>query len=502
MRHVTATVDRIGLLQIDSVNVLTRAHYLPLFSRLGPYDRALLDRASGRAPRRLVEYWAHEASLVPPSTQRLLRWRMRRSEEAWGGMRSIAAQRPDLVQAVRDELKDRTVPMTAGQVEAALEHDVPRAKVDWGWNWSEVKRALEFLFYAGEISSAGRTTSFERRYAVPGAGPAARRRRRAGPQRPRGVRRADPDRGPGARRRERALPARLLPAPSGRLARGGRRTGRQPASCCPWRSRAGGRPGYLHRDARLPRRVDARALLVPFDPLVWFRWRAEHLFGFHYRIEIYVPAEKRVHGYYVLPFLLGDRLVARVDLKADRQSGALLVRSAYAEDHAPPETAAELAAELHDMARWLDLDDVRVEERGDLAAALSVEVSAGLSPSTVPASARRTPARRRRRPGRRRGRADRRRRAGSSRPSRSPGAAPQRRRSTVTPDQPTATAAASGSCRSSARSSGQPRVGRGQRGPCPGSSRYASASRGDPRAERPGGRAAGAGPATAGAPAP
>jgi len=167
MRHLTSTVERIGLLQIDSVNVLSRAHYLPLFSRLGAYDRALLDRASSRAPRRLVEYWAHEASLVPPTTLPLLRWRMRRSEEAWGGIRSIVAQRPELVQAVRDELRHRTVPMTAGQVETALEHDVPRAKVDWGWNWSEVKRALEFLFYAGEISSAGRTTSFERRYAVP-----------------------------------------------------------------------------------------------------------------------------------------------------------------------------------------------------------------------------------------------------------------------------------------------------------------------------------------------
>ena len=120
MRHLTSTVERIGLLQIDSVNVLSRAHYLPLFSRLGAYDRALLDRATGRAPRRLVEYWAHEASLVPPDTLRLLRWRMRRSEEAWGGIRSIAAQRPDLVQAVRDELRDRRVPMTAGQVEAAL----------------------------------------------------------------------------------------------------------------------------------------------------------------------------------------------------------------------------------------------------------------------------------------------------------------------------------------------------------------------------------------------
>ena len=165
MRHVQRVVDRVQVVQIDSVNVVARSQYLPFFSRLGPYDTALLDRARDRAPRRLVEYWAHEASLVPPSTWPLLDFRMQRAHaDAWGGMQRVAQEHPALVEAVRAEVVARG-PLTSREVEAALEHDLPRDREDWGWNWSLVKNALEHLFWAGEITSAGRTTQFERRYA-------------------------------------------------------------------------------------------------------------------------------------------------------------------------------------------------------------------------------------------------------------------------------------------------------------------------------------------------
>lgn len=371
MRHLQGVVDRLGLLQIDSVNVLARAHLVPVFSRLGPYDTELVRRAAGSPPRRLVEAWAHQASYVPPTTSRLLGWRQRDYlRHSWGMIADVPLRHAAVVGEVVDLVRERG-PVTAREVHAVLEAEHPHVSTGW-WSWSVAKRVLEFLFFTGRLTAAGRNAAFERRYDLtervlpaevlalpePSAGDAVRELLEIG-ARAHGVGTvrcfADYFRltGPGVRRALQELvdAGALLPV---RVAGWDRET-------------------YLHRDATLPRRAEGRAVVSPFDPVVFERRRLEELFGMHYRIEIYVPEPQRTHGYYVLPFLLGDRFAARVDLKADRAARRLVVPGAFAEDGAPPATADELAAELRLLARWLTLDDVVVPPgaRGDLAGVLA-----------------------------------------------------------------------------------------------------------------------------------
>ena len=372
VRHLRRVLGRIGLLQVDSVNVLQRAHYLPLFSRLGRYPMGLLDRAAWRAPRDLFEYWGHEASLIPVALHPYLRWRMARARDhAWGGMKWVAANRPDLVARVLDEVKARG-PMTAAEIEASVVGPPSaNAKVDWGWNWTETKRALEWLFYSGEVTAAARNTAFARLYDVPERVLPAAVLDAPTPTEPEAhrelVRLAAAAMGVAAEVELRdyfRLPVDEARRAVAELVEAGEL---RPVTVEGWRPRA-----YLYSGAKLPRRVNASALLSPFDPLIWERNRTERLFDFRYRIEIYTPAPKRVHGYYVLPFLLGDALVARVDLKADRKAGVLRVPGAWGEAGRPPgEVAEALAGALRRTATWLGLDEVAAPERGDLAAALA-----------------------------------------------------------------------------------------------------------------------------------
>ncbi|MPV37797.1 winged helix-turn-helix domain-containing protein [Georgenia subflava] len=379
MAHLQRLIDRVGLLQIDSVNVVARAHLLPVFSRLGPYDVALLDRASGRAPRRLVEFWAHEASYVPPRTYQLLRWRMAayRVRNHWG--RELS-HHPGLVEAVRDHVAEHG-PITAGRLHTVLGHE-RGAKDNWGWNWTPAKHALEHLFEVGEIAAAHRTPQFERAYdltervlppavlaePVPGRADAVRELVAIG-ARAHGV----------ASIRCLADYFRLGTADARQAAAELVEEGvLEPVRVSGWQ-----RPAYLHTAARLPWRTSARALLAPFDPLVFERRRLLELFGMHYRIGIYTPAADRTHGYYALPFLLGEHLVARVDVKADRAAGLLRVRAALAEDAgavpglvragggawpARGVVVENLAAELADLGAWLGLGAVVIDPdaHGDL----------------------------------------------------------------------------------------------------------------------------------------
>lgn len=365
--EVRRLVDKLGVLQIDSVNVLARAHTLPVYARLGIYDRAHLDTlAHGGKQRRLFEYWGHAASLMPVAMQPLFRWRMenaRTGRNIYTGLARFAEANKKLIRDMRREIEQRG-PSAVGDFASHANREA-----GW-WGWSDAKCALEWLFWTGELTTATRRATFERIYDIP----------------------------------ERVLPDSVLAAPTpdeadakrSLIDRSARALGIGTEACLRdyyrldsaaakrairdlvetgalrevkvegWETSA-----YVHADARRPKAVAARALLSPFDPLVWHRDRAEALFGAHIRIELYTPKHKRIHGYYVLPFLFGDRIVGRVDLKAERDAETLQVLSAHCEpDIAADVFVAELADEIRLMARWLGLPRIKTSRTGDAAAAL------------------------------------------------------------------------------------------------------------------------------------
>jgi uncharacterized protein len=373
-RHLVRTMERIRLLQLDSVNVAVRAHYMPLFSRLGHYERALVDDAawtdSARRPRLLVEYWAHEASLLPVRDWPLLRARAKRA--GWWRHYAVLVERhPGLVDEVLSAVKELG-PVGAGELEAVLGGPArPRPPGASWWERSDVKRICEYLFGVGALTTGARR-HFQRLYDLPErvlppevlAEPAPPEDAAARAL----VRRAAAALGvatePDLRDYYRIAPEHSRRAVLDLVAAGEL----EPVQVRGWRH-----PAYRVPGAVVPRRISGRALLCPFDPLIWERARTMRIFGFHYRVEIYVPEPKREYGYYVFPFLLDGELVARVDLKADRRAGVLRVPGAFAEpgtDRA--RVVAELASALREMAEWLELDGVTVGERGDLAAPLAV----------------------------------------------------------------------------------------------------------------------------------
>ena len=368
-RHLRRVLDRVGLVQIDSVNVLTRSHELPFLARLGPYPRAALARWLWESGE-VFEYWGHEASLLPVELQPLLRWRMRGNHQ-WYDVDTFERQHPQLATQILEAVADRG-PVPLGQL-AHLGEAIKRTKPAPGnmWNWTPAKRAVEWLFWTGAVSAVRNPASFERSYVLPTHVVPKAILDRPTP--------TDADAQKAllllaARSHGVATAASLadyhrlnLPVARGLVAELAADGALREVQVEGWKQ-----PAYLHPDAVLPRWVRASALLSPFDSLVWDRDRTEALFGFRYRIEIYVPAAKRVHGYYVLPFLHRGELAARVDLKADRQAGALLVRGAYGEDGIDHgDVVPALHDRLAELAGFLGLDDVRVEANGDLAGALA-----------------------------------------------------------------------------------------------------------------------------------
>jgi uncharacterized protein len=367
--RIRELIESLGLLQLDSVNVFSRSHYMPVFSRLGPYDRSVLDGLAGHAPqaveRSLVEYWGHEASLMSFQTWRLLRWRFERVDrEFYKPVIALARKRPDLLEDVLALVAARG-PIRAGATAGSR----PVRRRGEMWNWHDGKMALEYLFYAGKVTAAQRV-NFERLYDLP----------------------------------ERVLPAEIWAQPALGEAEAQRELIRIAARALGVASRADladyfrltrgdtearvaelvdaneleivdvegwATPGYMPPAAGAQPTTGIQALLSPFDSLIWTRDRTLRIFEFAYHVEIYTPADRRQYGYYVLPFLLGDRLVARVDLKTDRKHAALLVQAAYLEPGDDPAVVASaLAHELQTVAQWLVLADIHVDGRGDLAPAL------------------------------------------------------------------------------------------------------------------------------------
>ncbi|WP_217180303.1 winged helix-turn-helix domain-containing protein [Streptomyces sp. AC495_CC817] len=367
-RHVHTVMGRLGVLQIDSVNVFARSHYMPLFSRLGAYDPALLDRVFLSRTTHYVEYLAHEATFVPIDDWPLWRFRMEHFRQRWADPDSWASRNARTLAWVQDELRAR------GPLRPAdLREDAPRERGTW-WDWDDVKLALEHLWRTGDVAISGRK-GFERTYAlaehVVPASILAREVGRDDAIREL-VRRAARSSGVATlsdladyyRIRDRAAISAAVAAlvDEGELL---------PVAVRGWERQGRPLPAWRHADAALPRKVDAAALLTPFDPVVWFRDRALRAFDLDYRIEIYVPAEKRRYGYYSLPVLVGDRIVARVDLKADRTSSTLQVQSAWWEPQARPADDAErIAEELALAASWQGLEHVSVSGWGTASAAL------------------------------------------------------------------------------------------------------------------------------------
>ncbi|TFD90406.1 winged helix-turn-helix domain-containing protein [Cryobacterium serini] len=371
IRQLTGLVNRLELLQIDSVNVFERSHYMPAFSRLGAYDKAQLDRLTTGREARFTEYWAHEASFLPVEVWPLFHWRMQhfRDRSAHNTDDWSHANRPMLDWLLAELAANGPLPASA------IEHDANRRSGPW-WGWSDVKTGLETLFRWGDVVSAGRIR-FERVYALPeqvfSPDLLGRSISRADAHREL-VSRSARAHGIGTMK-DFADYFRLKSAPTLVAIRDLEESGELiPVEVAGWGQR--GTPGaaWIHQGARLPRSMDAQTVLSPFDPVVWERARALRLFNFHYRIEIYTPEPKRVFGYYSLPVLLGDTVVGRVDLKNDRQAGVLRVQSAWAEPASPADAAARLALVLREAAAWQGLDEIVVVPRGNLAAGLAAEL--------------------------------------------------------------------------------------------------------------------------------